>query len=587
MSIKKRFDILTAILILAFILTFGISYFVNNLVYQTTTELVNVTKELDFLTSLKTTLTHLEHNLDNYLDNPDERHRLAVEEAIDQLTVVLSKTSEFKMDEDEIEIVGYMRKNIGRFNGYVHNILYPSETTDVRTYYNTLRGELFAKVQTAIEKHWEEDIEKVQKAELKASEAQKKLLPVVSVTLFVIIIMSFIVRRAITKGIVKPIQEITKISFEMASGNLDRVIEIKSGDELEELARNFNLMASALKEKISDLENSVKKEQKIIRELAILNEFMGFISSEIEIETILQRFAERASDLLKAEYGAILMKESGMSTVFLSTSKDIKRETIESMLKEESHYQDEALDALQIIRRNDLSIEIGGGKRIRNILALPLGSTTDLRCILFLLNKEDGFTEEDEDSLFNFAFQGFQTIALQYELAKLATTDGLTGLYNHRMFQERLTEEISRAKRYKRKLFVLMIDIDYFKKFNDNYGHQTGDEVLKTVARLIKENVRSVDFPARYGGEEFVLILPETDCEHAYNVGERIRKKVESYPFYLKDGSKVTITVSIGIACYPYDTEDKTELLKMADAALYYAKQKGRNRVYLYRDIEK
>ena len=166
-------------------------------------------------------------------------------------------------------------------------------------------------------------------------------------------------------------------------------------------------------------------------------------------------------------------------------------------------------------------------------------------------------------------------------MSNLAKTDGLTNLPNHRIFQERLEDSIKRALRNNRPLSLMLMDIDYFKKFNDSYGHSTGDAVLKAVSQVIREHIREVDFPARYGGEEFVLILEETNKKKAYEVGERIRYAIEKNDFFLNN-QHLKITISGGIAEFPTDTADKKELIELADSALYRAKKNGRNRLEIY-----
>ena len=126
-----------------------------------------------------------------------------------------------------------------------------------------------------------------------------------------------------------------------------------------------------------------------------------------------------------------------------------------------------------------------------------------------------------------------------------------------------------------------MRDIDFFKKFNDKYGHSTGDAVLKAVSKVIKDHIREIDFPARYGGEEFALILEETNKKKAFEVGERIRHEIAHTSFYLNN-YHLEITISLGIAEFPTDTVDKKELIELADAALYKAKELGRNRVEIF-----
>jgi two-component system, cell cycle response regulator len=162
---------------------------------------------------------------------------------------------------------------------------------------------------------------------------------------------------------------------------------------------------------------------------------------------------------------------------------------------------------------------------------------------------------------------------------RLASTDGLTDLYNHRTFQERLAQEVDRANRYARPLSLVMIDVDNFKIYNDTYGHPHGDMVLRELARLLREMSRTSDIVARYGGEEFALILPETDRVRAQRIGHRLREQVEHHPFPGEEGLPGgALTISVGVATHTL-TGTKEALLQNADAALYRAKHAGRNRV--------
>jgi len=162
---------------------------------------------------------------------------------------------------------------------------------------------------------------------------------------------------------------------------------------------------------------------------------------------------------------------------------------------------------------------------------------------------------------------------------RLASTDGLTEVYNHRTFQERLAQEIARANRYSRPLSLLMIDVDHFKMYNDTYGHPQGNSVLQNLARLLREMSRTSDTVARYGGEEFAIILPETDSVGAQKIAQRLREQVEHHPFPGQEGMPGgTLTISIGVATYA-SAGSKDALLQAADMALYTAKREGRNRV--------
>lgn len=169
-------------------------------------------------------------------------------------------------------------------------------------------------------------------------------------------------------------------------------------------------------------------------------------------------------------------------------------------------------------------------------------------------------------------------------LKKLAVTDPLTGLFNKGYLMKRLHSEIARSARYNEPISGIMIDIDFFKKINDTYGHLVGDEVLKHISRIIKELTRSIDIVTRYGGEEFFVICPNTSLEGVVNLGERIRERVEKTPFIVDNNVIVSVTVSVGIKCENLNLSVNpdtatTTLINSADLALYKAKSNGRNRV--------
>lgn len=164
-------------------------------------------------------------------------------------------------------------------------------------------------------------------------------------------------------------------------------------------------------------------------------------------------------------------------------------------------------------------------------------------------------------------------------LQEMANRDGLTGLYNHRYFHEQLSQDFLRAKRYHENLSCILFDIDFFKKFNDTYGHQTGDVVLRALATVIQRATRESDLAARYGGEEFAIVLYYTDGAAAYQAAERLRTMVESHEVQ-DNGNVLRVTISLGVATFPHEKiHDSKELIEHADQALYKAKDNGRNRV--------
>ena len=164
------------------------------------------------------------------------------------------------------------------------------------------------------------------------------------------------------------------------------------------------------------------------------------------------------------------------------------------------------------------------------------------------------------------------------ETKKQSHSDGLTGLFNRRYFDEALQGEMNRVQRYNGCFSVFFIDLDKFKKLNDTYGHQAGDLTLKIVADILQAMKRTEDTACRYGGEELVLILPETEKKNALVIAERIRKKVEEAVIEF-EGKTFNVTLSGGIASYPADGKGARELVHAADVALYQAKKSGRNRI--------
>jgi two-component system cell cycle response regulator len=176
--------------------------------------------------------------------------------------------------------------------------------------------------------------------------------------------------------------------------------------------------------------------------------------------------------------------------------------------------------------------------------------------------------------------------ALTQERLKLAgLTDGLTGVQNRRYFEHRCQVEISQARRYRHPLACMFLDIDWFKRINDNHGHPTGDDVLRCVAKVILAQLRAGDTVARYGGEEFVILLPQSELHHSRQIAERIRSSIEEQPLQSRSGEAIKVTISIGLSMLPDgDLAEPNQLLAecliaAADQALYQAKNSGRNRV--------
>ncbi len=397
-------------------------------------------------------------------------------------------------------------------------------------------------------------------------------------------ISGIIIFRGLMNRILRLIGELNSFTRNIIHGEQKITVDEKESDELKTLADNLNRMADSYKEKISVLEHSMNKQQRAVRELSILNELMGFVTSEVNLDFILKNFVNRTCNLIKSEYCAatIFEPESLRPNVFVTKEETPDPSTIH--MNPDGFFKKLLNDMVPLrfssdhnnprthIKIPDINLEV------KDVLAVPLIFSNTLSGLLLLANKLEGsYTQEDEDVLMGFSFQAFQTIAMHEQIRSLAVTDGLTGLNNHRHFQERLTGAIELANRYGKNLSLLILDVDHFKTFNDMYGHQVGDLVLKSIASIILEQARRTDFAARYGGEEFAVIMPETTYEGARILAERLRKKIAETPFTLPDGNKSPITVSVGFASIPENTQDKTRLIEMADRAMYAAKEHGRN----------
>lgn len=264
----------------------------------------------------------------------------------------------------------------------------------------------------------------------------------------------------------------------------------------------------------------------------------------------------------------------------------------------------DAGSVVSMVVKNKLALPAGGEWRERelpvfsasvrlrgeSLLVLPLLVKDEVVGTFTVAAKRAGaFPTDRREMLGVIANQvaiSLQNARMFEALEEQATTDGLTGLVNHRTFQERFSAMLGRAERHNFAVSLILTDIDHFKKINDNFGHPTGDEVLRRVAAILGASARKIDIVARYGGEEFALVLEATDRAGAHNLAERVRMEVAQQTFQSAKGP-FRATLSLGVASYPEDGAEKADIIARADQALYSAKHGGRNRTTCFSEIEK
>ena len=264
-------------------------------------------------------------------------------------------------------------------------------------------------------------------------------------------------------------------------------------------------------------------------------------------------------------------QSEGYTYFILLTAKDNREDRLIGMAAGADDFLIKPMDEQELVARLQVAQRILTMQEELRERSLQLANTLqEMESAHRLVRKMNQALESEHQALTN----------ANRKLQALASADSMTGLANHRTFQEQLRNEVARAVRHDVPLTVLMLDVDHFKKYNDSHGHPAGDEVLKSVARLLKETLRTEDFTARYGGEEFAAILPLTVLESAQTFAERFRSAVASYDF-----PNQQVTVSIGLAEYLSGEDTPESLITKADHALYAAKHSGRNRVFLATDL--
>jgi len=335
-------------------------------------------------------------------------------------------------------------------------------------------------------------------------------------------------------------------------------------------------------------EELAKKNARDARQLKQINQYIKIISEHsFEIDKVAEESINIIRRLFSPDIVAVyLASDSPSLTVY--SAKGNHEEISKTLVSDTiSQYFPSFNIDMSLLTKLGKSNESKSGPDFKFQFSAPLISNSNKLGVLMLASvKERYFDERDQRQFFilsNHLSTAYENFCLFRKNERLAFTDPMTNLRNFRYFMQVLKKEFSRSKRYQRPLSIIMMDIDFFKVFNDSYGHQQGDVILNKIGELLNQSMRlNVDTVARYGGEEFVVILPDTDPDGATYFAERIRKKIESFSFpdYKKKRKKHKVTVSLGVSTYNGKSEISPEsLISSADKALYISKEEGRNRV--------
>ena len=343
----------------------------------------------------------------------------------------------------------------------------------------------------------------------------------------------------------------------------------------------------------NDREGLVRTLNQNLEELSLLYEISKELMSTVDLAESLNLVTKNLKKVVKYDFCSVRLVDQQTGKVRSFFLEDLQEEVSrKTEIKEGKAVADWVVRNKKTLllfntEQSKLYQKLKGNPQVKSLLSLPVLSQSQVIGVLTVGAYEKArFQQEDVQILTILGSQitiVLKNALLYHSAREEAITDGLTQLYNYRYFQERLKKELDYCSVNSRSLSLLFLDVDYFKQYNDTYGHPQGDEVLRTISRIIKSNIRNTDVPVRYGGEEFAVILPDTNGPGAVQVAERIVQEVAQVKFPGSgENPWVTMTVSIGLALYPEEAANEEDLLARADHALYQAKKLGRNRLYSF-----
>lgn len=324
-----------------------------------------------------------------------------------------------------------------------------------------------------------------------------------------------------------------------------------------------------------------------------LMEIARALASPSELEEILQQIMFQVSRLLKPKAWSLLLKddvtgELEFALVISEVADSLKGvrlppgQGVAGWVA--THGQSLVLADVSSDARFSAELDQQLAFTTRSIACVPVKSHDKVFGVIQLINSIEGGVFDEEDEQILTAIADFAGIAISNakaldKIKQLVVTDDLTGLYNSRYFFEQIDYELERARRYQSPLSLVFFDLDHFKNVNDTYGHLTGSRLLAEVGAVVAENIRKTDKAARYGGDEFVIILPHTDRSGAYSFATKLHNELNQREFFSNTGERLKVSGSFGIASFPDDALNSSELISLADEAMYLVKETGRNGV--------
>jgi len=341
-----------------------------------------------------------------------------------------------------------------------------------------------------------------------------------------------------------------------------------------------------------------QERQDLAKDVSVFLEIAKTVGSDIDTGELFSIILEKSTQFLQAEQGSLMLLDEDRRELTVKAMKGLNKKIVE-LLKIRPG---EGISGKVLSTGSPLLVaDIDEDHRIlqekrpryktRSFISIPLKLDNRTIGVLNIADKVTGEVFSEEDLQLLISIGAYASVAIERsrfsekneELKRISITDPLTGLLNRRYFQERMSEEIERSRRHHLPLSLIMIDVDDFKSVNDTLGHPVGDEVLKIMARCLRNCIRTIDVAARYGGEEFTVILPQTTKEDAQTIAERICTDVNRLDLpYAKDDQKLLLSASLGLATYPEDAGTMEDLIRNADVALYAAKSQGKNRVVIF-----